>query len=1244
MFPFEPLTGRHYGLLYRLVSLEVFLLSFLVGMAMAVQPQTHSWESVPGGRKASLPMRPQHAPGFSRMELKGINFTNTPPPGRMLENQVRYNGCGVAAGDVDGDGLCDLFFCSLEGRSHLYKNLGHWNFVEITDEAGVGSPGLMTSGATFADIDGDGDLDLLVNTYGQGTRLFINDGKGHFTDQTDAGLFHKFAAMSLTLADIDGNGTLDLYVTDYSSFSLADRPDTKFSLHLENGKPVIDAINGRPIGNNPDLKGRFLVEQEKGKVKQMGEAHVLYLNQGNGKFVAQSWTEGRFLDESGRPLTEAPLDWGLSAMFRDLNGDGIPDLYVCNDLFSPDRIWINDGQGHFRAASSQAIRHTSRFSMGIDFADINRDGLDDFLVVDMLSRSHRERMLEVIGLDPDTAAGDVTARPQYNQNTLFLGRGDGTYAEISALAGLDASGWSWMPLFLDVDLDGYEDVLFTAGYFRDSLDADLTASLARETAQQHLTGRGIIELQSRLFPRHVQSKSAFRNRGDLTFEDSGARWGFNDQSVSQGMCLADLDNDGDLDVIVNQFDSPPALYRNEAAAPLVAVRLKGLSPNTRGIGSRIRFHGGPVEQSQEMICGGRYLSSDDTERVFATGQGAGPFSIEVNWRSGKHSLLTNVTPNCLYEVDEAQALTAVQKAKPILTPAFRDVSSLLNHRHQNSAFDDFSRQPLLPHKLSQAGPALAWTDVDGDGRPDLVVGAGRGGATAVFLNDGKGGFSASAAQKDPCSLTCEQGGIAGLPTPSGSSLLMALSNFETPTTLSVRHLEVGAQRANALPPTVSCPGPLALADVDGDGRLDLFVGGRLVPDKFPAPASSHLFRRTPDGRFANNSDAELVLKDVGLVNGAIFSDLDGDGLPELILACEWGPLKVFHNDHGHFREINGSLGLDKFTGWWNGVAVGDFDGDGRMDIVASNWGRNTRFERQRTKPLRLYYGNWNGTDSVDSLEAAWDEETAKYVPLRPFDSVKRALPWIQERFTTYRAYGSAGITEVLGDRAHATKMLEVNTLETMVFLNRGDHFETHPLPAEAQFAPAFGLAVGDFDGDGHEDIFLAQNFFAVNSDTPRYDAGRGLWLRGDGHGNFTAVPGQESGFAIYGEQRAAALCDYDADGRVDLVVSQHHGPTRLFHNESAKPGLRVILTGPEGNRGAFGAQIRLGYAQGFGPTREIHGGGGYWSQDDATQVLGMRETPKELQIRWPGGKTTTTPLSAGTRELTVDQSGKAVSK
>jgi len=394
--------------------------------------------------------------------------------------------------------------------------------------------------------------------------------------------------------------------------------------------------------------------------------------------------------------------------------------------------------------------------------------------------------------------------------------------------------------------------------------------------------------------------------------------------------------------------------------------------------------------------------------------------------------------------------------------------------------------------------------------------------------------------------------------------------------------------------------------------------------------------RNDSGRFEPDEINRGVLADLGMVSGAVFSDVTGDGQPDLVLACDWGPIRVLANHGGRFQEVTREMGLDAFTGWWNGVAVGDFDGDGALDIVAGNWGRNTPYERRREHPQRLYFGDLDGDGTVDLITAHFEPALNQWVPNRMLDTLSRAVPFLAEQIPTHQAFAQASIDQLLGDRRDRARFLDAAHLESTLFLNRAGRWDIRPLPQEAQFAPAFAVCVADYDGDGHQDVFLSQNFFGVELDTSRYDAGRGLWLQGDGRGDFRSVPGQESGVQVYGEQRGAAVCDYDGDGRVDLVVSQNAAQTRLFRNERGTPGLRVRLQGPPGNPTGVGAVVRLRAGDHWGPATEIHAGSGYWSQNSAVAVLGHGSAePEEISVRWPGGKLTRAPVVGGSREISV---------
>ena len=1152
--------------------------------------------------------------GFTEVDpsVTGIIAKNEIGEKEILENQHLMHGSGIALGDMNGDGWVDIYIPRLKENNLLFMNMGNWKFKDVTQTSGVACPNRYSNGSVFADVDGDRDLDLIVTALGGPNSIFFNDGKGKFTESKLDSKLSSPGSTSSALADVDNDGDLDLYITNYKRLAMRDSlPPPVISFD----NTLMEITNNRWIVLPPynkeyeaAVKGDVLLRFE------MAEVDQFYINDGKGNFELIDMTNSHFKDENGNPIEEHLRDWGLMAQFRDINNDTHPDIYICNDFESPDRIWINNGDGTFRLINKLAIRHTSNSSMAVDFSDLNKDGETDFFVTDMMSQSHILQKTQMGTMAPTPLAiGEIDNRPQYMHNTLFLNRGDQTFSEISQYSNTQASEWSWGTIFIDVDLDGHEDILIGTGHMFDVQDSD-----SQQKQRDALPKIKSFEEYKRMllnYPTLELKNVALRNKGNLKFENVENGWGIgNDKDISHGMATADLDNDGDLDLVINRLNQNIGIYKNNANKPRIAIRLEGYDNNFQAIGAKIKIEGGGMYQSREIISGGRYLSGSDPLQVFAANDGF--MSAEIKWRDGTITVIDSLIKNQLYTIRQTKSRALAVKENK-LDPIFKDVSQLLNHQHHEDPYDDFFHQSLLPNRFSQMGPGISWFDSDLDGDDDLFIAGGKGGSIDHFENIDGETFIPFSVEKD---LKHDVTTIISAVNNNGEKgIIVGKSNFESNFNESSIISIFSRKEQNNFTSINHMIGPLSQVDIDNDGDLDIFAGGRVIPGEYPKPASSTLYINKNGEYFPDDKNSK-VLSNIGLVSGSVFSDIDNDGDPDLLLALEWGPITILQNENGKLKNITSKLNLDKLNGWWNGIATGDFNEDGLMDIVATNWGLNTKYHFTPSHPRKVFFNDFDNNNVLDIVEAHYDGDFNDLVPERGFSCISNAMPFVREEKQTFLNYAQSTLNDIFGNTLETSPYLEANTLESVVLINNGGSFTSYPLPFEAQISTAMHAGVADINGDGHEDIFLSQNFFAVQIETDRNDSGRGLIMLGDGNGNFETIYGHNSGILVYGDQRGAAFSDYNNDGRVDLLVSQNGAETKLFQNIKSKSGVRVILRGSKLNPWGFGSKIQIKYKDGSsGPVREIQSGSGYWSQNSPVQIMGYNKPVSSIKIQWPDG-------------------------
>jgi len=1203
----------------------------------------------------AVPLASRHAAEgkrFVRLDAAttGLAFANELRP----ENIVAYvySGAGLAVGDYDGDGLPDVYLVSQDGPNKLFRQTSPLHFEDVTAKAGGldGGEAWGTS-ATFADVDGDRDLDLYVCNLESPNLLYVNQGNGTFVEKAGPfGLAHCAASMGCAFADYDNDGDLDLFVLTNRVLKSRLPKEIVAGLTLPKAMRKTKAELWRPWPVlQKDKDGNAVVppgyEDEVFMVPgapapfQSGQSDRLFRNDGYGRW-ADVTSEAGLGDH----------DNGLAVVWWDYDGDGRMDLYVANDFQSPDRLWHNLG-GRFEDVTTKALPHTAFFGMGTDFGDLDGDGRFDLLVADMSSTTHYMGKMLMGSMDQHRWFLMHANPQQYMRNALYVNTGTGRFLEAAHMAGLASSDWTWSVRFADLDEDGRLDFFATNGIPVFTDNPDTNEQFDRLMAQ----GREGAALEVfRAIPRVEEKNIARRNAGELKFEDVGAQWGLDEASVAHGAVFADLDRDGDLDLIVNNMNAPASLFENRTSdTHRVLVELRGEKGNTHGVGATIEVTAGGVTQTRQVSLTRGYMSAGEAVEHFGLGTAATIDKLVVSWPSRARQVFEKVAADQHYTIREMPSPPqnlSIDEFDGDVNNVFRKGSEV-PFRHRERDFDDYAVQPLLPHRLSRLGPGVASGDVDGDGRDELWVGGAAGQAGTLLRADAKHEWTpidgpwrddAECEDMGACFVDFDGDGDLDLYVVSGG-----VEANEGAATLRDRlYVNDGKgaftkAAADVLPDLRVSKSCVCACDFDRDGDVDLFVGGRVVPGRFPNAPSSFLLRND-GGRFVDATDKLLPeLRTGAMVTAATWTDLDDDGFVDLVVAAQWQPIRVFHNDAGKgFTERTQALGLSDVRGQWNSVAAADLDGDGDMDLVAGNLGLNTKYKASAEKPLRLYGGDFDGNGTFDVVEAKQPGDTV--LPVRGLSCSSQAMPFVRQRFPTYDAFAKANLAEIYGgDTLKQCLELTCNELRHVVLENRGDRFAVAPLPRMTQIAPVFGIGIADFDRDGTLDLVLAQNFFSPEPETGRFDGGLGAFVRGKGGLQFEFVGAKESGLVMPEDTKGLVVHDLSGIGSPDVVCSTNDGPVHAYGSRmpgvlgSGPPALAVRMQGNPGNPTAIGARVELRTPDGKKHVREITAGSGYLSQSEPTAWFANVPAGSKLSARWPDGSTQEYPLDQTTGRVTI---------
>ena len=1129
--------------LFSRLQLPLGLLLLLLGVASATAQESPLYRPVPP-------------------EESGITFSNYIVESDTFYMSVfiyAYNGAGVAVGDVNGDELPDIYFLGTQAHSpsRLYINQGGLKFKDASIESGLFDSVGIRFGVTMVDIDGDQDLDIYVVRQNDENSLYINDGSGHFVDKaSEFGIDYCCSSMHATFLDYDRDGDLDLYL----------------------------AINGLAFERRPMVKG--LPDQ--------------FFRNDRGTFVNVTEETGIW-----------DVGYAQSVTTGDVNNDGWVDIYVTNDFQEKDRLYLNNQDGTFTDQMKERMRHTSGASMGSEIADVNNDGHLDIVSLDMMPDGHYRKMANISSLSTFSPVFDST---QAVRNTLQINRGYGWFSDVAQIAGISATDWSWTALLIDADHDRDRDLFVTNGFKRDVQNLDVIQYFDPNTTK--------LGLMKRIPPVRVPNYF-YRNDGGLRFSRVSQEWGVGQIINSNGSAYSDLDLDGDLDLILNNLDSTAFILENRAEqrdGAWFQVMLDGNDWNRSAIGARVTVVDKLGSQMAEVMPTHGYLSSSELLLHFGLGSASRVDSVIIEWPDGTWSVETDLEVNQRHTISYSSSTllpnptpreSALLSEQDRGTPLKKTEDARLPHGHRENSFLDFYRQRLIPRRFSINGPGMAVGDVDGDGHDDLWIGGASEYSGQIFRQNREGTFHADSTGLAPDAMMEDLGGLLVDVDNDGDLDLVVASggneNGNYPERYRTRlYRNDGSGRFTADTVGISIKGDptqaIAAADIDDDGDLDLFVGGRLVYEKYPESPASYLLRND-GGTFVEVTDADAPgLQRVGMVSSALFTDYDGDGDPDLLVVGEWMTPRLFHNEKGGFSEVTAKAGLAGEEGWWNSVEGGDFDGDGDIDYILGNLGLNSKPEIQADydEPFSLYLGDFDQNGSTEAITSYY-YDGIEYPSRTKADVEMQMKTYINRRFPSPSRYARAPLKSMYDSTLLANALtVRARTFASKIAVNQGDGtFLLSDLPVEAQFAPIHGIVVADFNLDGNLDVLLSDNFFGPDGSVVHYDAGLGLLMLGDGKGGLKPTTPIESGFRLGGDARSLVLIRTDDTRGASVVATCNQATTEVY--EIAGNPLVVGLDRLDPDRRITSAVVT--FSDGRSRREEFYYGGGYLSSSSRALIL-----------------------------------------